>query len=318
MKRNLLILFLLVHSVFGFAQDRSVTLLAHYPLHGNANDISGNGNNGSIVGNLSAADGPDGSSGTAMYFNGDSYIEVPASSSTNNIGESMSISYWVKTESFYGGAWSSVVCKADGGEAHYRLGVGANNAYLAFKGGLGWNLSYPYAIEDGWVFVAATYADNIARFYKNGAFVSEVALTPTNYFDESAPLYIGYDPALGADYLIGWASDVRIYAGALSDEEVISVYQGFDPSGIFDFSSNKVQLLVSPNPVTDYCTLSLEGHFDLYQPTLLKITDITGQLLRSVFLQQENRVDVSFLKPGTYLMQVIQQDKVAVATIVKK
>ena len=318
MKKNLLFLSFMLLAVFLFAQDRTVALMAHYPLQGNANDISGNGNNGSIVGNLTSADGPDGSAGTAMYFNGSSYIEVPANASINNTGESMSISYWVKTETFFGGAWSSVVCKADGGEAHYRLGVGANNAYLAFRGGLAWNLDYPYTVEDGWTFVAATYEQNIARFYKNGEFISELSLYPTEAFDENASLFIGYDPALGADYLNGWVSDVRIYAGALSDDEVNAVYQGFDPSGIFNFSSNKNQLLISPNPVTDFCTLNIDGHFDLFAPTAVKISDITGQLLRTVYLQQDQRVDLSFLKPGTYLMQAIQHDKVAVATIVKK
>lgn len=318
MKKNLLFLTLLLLSAFLFAQDRTVALMAHYPLHGNAHDISGNENNGSIVGNLTTADGPDGSSGTAMYFDGASYIEVPASSSTNNIGESMSITYWVKTEAFFGGAWSSVVCKADGGEAHYRLGVGANNAYMAFKGGLAWNLNYPYAVEDGWTFVAATYDQNLARFYKNGEFVSELSLIPTNIFDENAPLYIGYDPALGVDYLIGWVSDVRIYAGALSNDEVTAVYQGFDPAGIVDFSSNTARLLPAPNPVHDVCSLNLDGHFDQHQPIEIRVSDITGQNLRTVYLQQENRIDLSFLRPGVYLIQAIQQDKVAVARVVKQ
>jgi hypothetical protein len=62
--------------------DLSSGLMAWYPFNGNAVDISGNGNHGTIHGTVPAKD-RNGNEGGALYFDGNSKIVVPHSDSLN-------------------------------------------------------------------------------------------------------------------------------------------------------------------------------------------------------------------------------------------
>lgn len=289
-------------------QTGEIRLLAHFPLHGNATDLSGNDNNGSIVGNVSAAPGPEGTAGTAMYFDGQSYIEIPASASLNDVGNSMTISYWVKTESYFAGSWSSVVCKSDLGEAHYRFGLGNNNSYFAFQGMLSWNLLFPYNIQDGWAFVAAAFDGTMVRYYKNGIFVNEMELSTGGTFDANSPLYIGYDPALGIDYLIGWVSDVRIYAGALTDDQIAAVHAGGEPAST-DVLVQAQQFTIYPNPASDKVNISQTRPFEHGMNSEVEIFDLSGRMIHGELLHSDQQqLDVSKLKAGSYIIKVVTGD----------
>lgn len=301
----------------GGGQQEDLSLLAHYMLHGNAEDFSGNQNHGTIQGAVQSAPGPDGIPGTAMYFDGQSYIEIPASASLNSAENSISISYWLKTEAFYAGYWSSVVCKSDLGEAHYRFGLGANNAYFAFEGNLAWNLNFPYSLSDDWTFVAVSFDSEIARFYKNGAFVSEMSLSTSGAYNTEAPLYIGYDPALGIDYLQGWVSDVRIYAGALSDQQVEVVYQGGEPARVSE-SKQIADMRVFPNPAGDFVTIEPIGQHSLL-PASVTIHDLTGRIVLSSNVSEfPARISVKELLSGVYIIRVMQGEKTFSSRLVKQ
>jgi len=79
-------------------------LVAYYPFRGNANDESGNGNNGSVNGATLAMD-RNGNSGNAYYFNGISnYVSFSLNSIGNaiNISSEFTTSIWVKTSDLYG------------------------------------------------------------------------------------------------------------------------------------------------------------------------------------------------------------------------
>ena len=72
-------------------------LVAYYPFTGNANDASGNGNNGTVIG-ATLTENMFGASNAAYAFDGISnYIEVPAFSQTNN---SFTMSLWLKAYSW--------------------------------------------------------------------------------------------------------------------------------------------------------------------------------------------------------------------------
>lgn len=298
-------------------QTNEIRLLAHFPLHGNASDLSGNNNSGTLVGNVVAAPGPDGTAGRAMYFDGQSYIEIPASASLNDVGNSMTITYWVKTESYFAGSWSSVVCKSDLGEAHYRLGLGNNSSYFAFQGMLSWNLLFPYTIQDGWTFVAAAFDGTMIRYYKNGIFVNEMELSTGGTFDANSPLYIGYDPALGIDYLIGWVSDVRIYAGALTDDQVAAVHAGGEPASTDDLVQAQ-QFTIYPNPVSDRVNISQDRAFEQGVTSEVSIFDLSGRMVHSATLQKDQQqVDVSNLGAGSYIIRVMSGDDFSQKILIK-
>ncbi len=72
-------------------------LVAYYPFNGNANDESGNGNNGTEYGGLTYANGQ---IGKASKFDGiDDFIEIKPNSNMSAVGD-FSISVWTNLSDF--------------------------------------------------------------------------------------------------------------------------------------------------------------------------------------------------------------------------
>src|SRR5277367_6826618 len=70
-------------------------LVAYYPFNGNANDASGNGNNGTIHGGVVLAPDRFGSNNSAFTFNGvDGYIDI--GNPVGNSPASLTETAWVK------------------------------------------------------------------------------------------------------------------------------------------------------------------------------------------------------------------------------
>jgi len=107
--------FLVFSSISTFAQIPTDSLVAYYPFNGNANDESGNGNNGIVNGATLTAD-RFGNANSAYSFDGVSnYIEV-ADNSTLNFGTNdFSISMWLKYPSQVGGTsdYACIITKSD-------------------------------------------------------------------------------------------------------------------------------------------------------------------------------------------------------------
>ncbi len=75
-------------------------LIGHWALDGNAIDSSGNGNNGSVVGATPTTD-RFGNANRAYYFDGNlDRIEIPYSSVLNVRGDQITVSAWIKVNTF--------------------------------------------------------------------------------------------------------------------------------------------------------------------------------------------------------------------------
>ena len=97
MKKIILLLTLALVAQLTFAQSLpsyvpADGLVGYWPFNGNANDESGNGNNGTVNGATLTAD-RFGNNGKAYNFNGSSNIQVPNSNSLQ-IGNEMTVSVW--------------------------------------------------------------------------------------------------------------------------------------------------------------------------------------------------------------------------------
>src|ERR1019366_3185308 len=95
-------------AVNGYSQSFLTNgLVAYYPFNGNANDASGNGNNGTVYGAILTTD-RFGNSNSAYSFDGaSSYIEVPSNASLL-FSNQLTISAWIKWVSFPGSQFSIV------------------------------------------------------------------------------------------------------------------------------------------------------------------------------------------------------------------
>jgi len=118
-------LFLLFLSFYAISQVPTVGLVAYYPFSGNANDMSGHGYNGTVVGASLILD-RFGNQNSAYSFNGtSSYIDLSTYASNLNFSQPASISLWINTKYDVGMAVYSV---NDGASSYYgnNIFIGAN------------------------------------------------------------------------------------------------------------------------------------------------------------------------------------------------
>jgi hypothetical protein len=189
-------------------------LAAYYPFNGNANDESGNNNNGIVYGASLTTD-RFGNANSAYDFNGSSsYIRVPRSGSLDLTGP-VTMTAWIYPRNVSG--LTAVVEKEtsatgynvhlDGGKLHVRIDGSSMSV-----GTVSSNTSY---------LVAGVYDGTKIKAYINGVNVGEVNESlPTGIAGKD--LYIGSFE--GGRLFNGVIDEVRIYNRALSVDELQALY----------------------------------------------------------------------------------------------
>jgi hypothetical protein len=229
MKRLFWFLFVVQLVVAQDVLSQSRGLVAYYPFDGNANDASGNANNGILVGGVTWVENREGQPSKAAHFNGsDAYISVP-NSPTLQIGENrMTIALWFDCE-----ATPQIPAPFIGKnntanepaqytlqlnpltEIHFGITDTSNNMQWGHK-------EYPFQY-DKWYFLAATWDGDTVRIYVDGALMSSSPLkTPMK--KDNHPVEIGRDTGGLTDWYQGKLDEVRIYNRALTSAEVNALY----------------------------------------------------------------------------------------------
>ena len=216
-------------------------LVGWWPFNGNANDESGNGNNGIVNGPTLTID-RFGNAGKAYSFSGQNgvNIQVPASSSIQPTA-SLSVSVWFRVKNSSG--WQQFVCK------RYQYNSAPFNSYIIgeysgdgnqynpnsnekyFGGALTSNsLSSIGAIDaqnrplNEWKNYILTYNGQKVRLYHNGGLVAENdGSGPIQY--TNLPLFFG-TTNLDNQNFFGDLDDIAMYNRALSQQEITALYQG--------------------------------------------------------------------------------------------
>jgi len=238
-------------------------LVAHYPFTGDADDASGNGNNGTING---AAPTPDrfGNPDSALRFDGsDDWIRVDNSPTLNIHGDvSISVCAWIKAESF--ASRRGIVNKWGRGMAvddQYCLRLRNDRVNFGLSDEVTYTTSRTSLQTGRWYFIAGLYdadRDRIEIFIDGTLDRSDVldfAIWDTKQF-----LEIGKDEY---SHWHGLIDDVRIYDRVLSEEEILALYQEGGWSGAEDNStfvvSGDEDVPVIAAPVEFEFTDDLEG-----------------------------------------------------------
>lgn len=201
-------------------------LIAHYPFDGNANDASGNNNNGTISGGVSLTQDRKNNSNSAYLFNGaDGFIAVPASGTLNSISKQTDATfcYWYKTDNWYNAG--AFLCKANNADdLHYRFYVNdAISTVLqveqSFASG-----SFTSLENNKWYFFAGVKSGNTAKLYIDGVLISSSQMSndtwPSNI---NTDLEIGRDVHGNDEYTRGAMDDIRIYNRALTQAEITAL-----------------------------------------------------------------------------------------------
>ena len=231
------------------ATDITTGLVARYPFNGNANDVSGNGHDGTVNGATLSTD-RFGNANGAYSFDGASNTISLANTSQYNLAEPFTVSAWAK----YGAGGEGIlvgkhVCATPGG---FALALdAASNPFFMFSS----FIVSPTAYNDNnWHNFTGIYDGSTATLYVDGnpvAYLSSPTAINTN-----TNVIIGNvsgDPNRGCAYFNGSIDDVRLYNRALSTTEVQALYNEANPVTTYTLSLTKSGTgtgTVSPNTGT--------------------------------------------------------------------
>lgn len=195
-------------------------LVAYYPFNGNANDASGNNNNGTVYGATPTVDRK-GNPNSAFLFDGlDDYIVINHSASLN-MSQQISISFWVKFETsgpYYMpyhiiekyGCWGT-------GQRENDLNWGIETANGSFNN---WTLNYSF---NRYYHIVQVYNGSKIYTYCDGVLKGSSNANGLLKQNTNRVYISRYNN--GGDYFFdGILDDFRIYNRALTQEEVLTLY----------------------------------------------------------------------------------------------
>ena len=197
------------------------SLVGYWPFNGNANDESGNGNNGIVTGATLTTD-RFGNPNKAYRFDGNDLISI-SHSATLNMLDSLSFSVWVKPETLAG--TRMIFGKSNyTTRTNYLLRV-KPNGYIQWEyDGYTDTDSVPLELNT-WhhIVVTATGPGLIKRVYIDNQLIKETITSSGPFGQITDPFTIGY-ASYGAEYFIGAIDDIRMYNKVLSINEIGSLY----------------------------------------------------------------------------------------------
>jgi hypothetical protein len=215
-------------------------LVAWYPFNGNANDESGNNNNGVLNGPTLTSD-RFGNVNRAYSFLGSDFITVPENNLLD-LTDNFSISSWFNAFSFpgnsFGGPINLILCKRQNIPSAIIDGFGGYGVWESNGNHIVSTQSYPnsgaqnypssnFNIQDSvWYNYVITYDDitDTLKYYLNGTLIFNEYL-PLEILNNSYDMFIG---ALGSTPTYFWngkIDDIAIYNRALTQTEITALYQ---------------------------------------------------------------------------------------------
>lgn len=206
------------------ASSLSTGLVLYYPMNANANDASGNGLNGTMIGGVTAVADRFGNPGSALQLNGtNGFIDAPDGVYFN--GGDFTVSCWIKANNYP--SWARAF--------DFGNGAANNNVLLAISQGTNGRPQaeiYNGTVSGGaavsgtttvgtnvWTFLTYSFSAGTGRLYVNGTQVAQATQTaPQNVLRTLC--YIGRSNWAGDSYMNGAIDEFRIYNRLLTAQEI--------------------------------------------------------------------------------------------------
>jgi len=182
------------------------------------NDLSGNGNNGTVSGTTWSTAGK---FNKALSFNGSSSWVTVNDSASLHLTTGMTLEAWVNPTAI-GTAWRTVMMKEQSGEMTYTLYAnnGTRPAGYIYIGGENSTQGTAALVTNTWTHLAVTYDGTTLRLYVNGVEVSNKAISGS-IVNSTGVLRIGGNGVWG-EYFSGLIDEVRIFNRASTPAEIQS------------------------------------------------------------------------------------------------
>jgi hypothetical protein len=287
MKKNLLLLFILLINCI-YAQIPSYVptngLVAYYPFNGNANDESGNGNNGTFIGNSNLIIDRFGNPNNS-FLGGNSYITCPSSVFQFTRSDYFTLSIWFTRATNVSGR---LISNENPEGNLFIASFGNNNIGIQFGEQIFFNID-----NDLWHHLVYTYSNRNQKIFIDGALTIEQYDNSTGILSYGSPFTIGAKASPAYDKWNGKIDDIGIWNRALTQEEITNLYYADSTcqslvinTGVLSFNpptyTNTVTIY--PNPANDHITIDC-GTLANISGWNIKITNTLGQ---EVFNQPMN------------------------------
>ena len=262
------------------------SLIADYPFTGNANDESGNANDGTVSGATLTTDRSSNSNSAYDFDGTDDYISVTLNDLKT---DEWSISTWAKAEAFDTGA--PFALRTSSGEGFwwhfqtddtidYRVKDSPNGEKIID------NVTMPTSMSTGtWHHHVITVSEDSVKHYIDGA--QHYSWTPT--FDPSdlgtndLVLYIGRGTDSSSYSFDGSVDEVKVYKDALSAIEIQDLYEGtsITTESTYTYSSTKKHQLTEIAVAGETKTITFDATGNMTRKGNLYYSyDALGQLTK--------------------------------------
>ena len=256
----------------GLPNSLTTGLVGYWPFCGNANDASGNGNNGTPINGAALTTDRFGNSNSAYSFDGvNDYIEVPHSNSISITGD-ITMSAWVRTNGSNGQNYQTIISKREtywtweyNMILSYHNNIVHNTKLIGSRAiGAGqqeqvWS-NTPYS-QNQWEHWVVNISGGQLKIYKNGILdISQsFSMVP---FSQICPLLFGRNSLADiSEQFFGSLDDIGIWNRALTASEIQQLYtQGQATYSWSPGGANTPSITVSPTTTTTYtCTITNGG-----------------------------------------------------------
>ena len=253
-------------------------LVAFYPFSGNADDASGNSNNGTVIGGAALAPDRFGNVDSAYSFDGTSgYIEIPDSVHFN-FNQPITLTAWIYlNDNGQGGIVGQWGYGGSGPDAFLLSVTDAKLRLTLPQPGLYDLISTSDLNLNQWLFVSVVYDGIYPKLFLNGEMDATGEITMANV-DSDLPFKIGLEEIFSGqqNYLNGMIDEVRIYNRALSDTEIQALFNQSGPTDL-EYTDDLSQFGVN-----------------WYRPQLASITHTAPQVLSCLHLPAMIRFTVKY------------------------
>jgi hypothetical protein len=306
MKKSLSLVILLISSIV-FAQVPSYVpsngLIGYWPFNANANDESGNGKNGTVTGATLTAD-RFGNPNTAYNFDGSNqFITCPSISELNGL-TGATFSVWVKingnnswTNCNLGCAQYIISRDVDYSVSHIGLNFKLYNNKFGARTGAYNNANFAeletlnsYSIpQSDWHHIVFRIGSENLTIYLDGVYNSSTPFTGV-ISSSSGNLNFAKQPVPGYEYFLnGFLDDIGIWDRALTDQEILNLYNATSNNECLTMiintgllSTNPVTynntITIYPNPTNDHITIDC-GNLANVVGYHIEISNALGQII---------------------------------------
>ena len=255
--------------------------IAHWNFDGNANDVSGNGYNGTVVGATLTTD-RNGNPDSAYYFDGTetNYIEIGTVALNPFVGSSVhaSVSFWMYGEA--GGVSRQGIISLGSTARWYvfRTDTGCISLRTRNSTNTGYNTYYSNGIISNgeWHHISVVVDGTDLTFYMDG--VAEATQT-IDYYNNQLTNYIiasGDSPSTYLRQFKGKLDDIRVHAVALTASQVSNIYKGLPNDGEVRVTLDDSKIYVYDLDTTTWTLAGAGGGAGTVYRTTLLGTESTG------------------------------------------